>query len=225
MAAALLQRNEKRKAQFLREAAAAWERDGRLDRSAELYLAAGDQESAARAINSLSWLDNPAVSIRLARVIGSLERDVIMRYPQIWGIAIAYSRFSIDPVTAISEARLLLQRAGDDLPLDKRVHVVRPLAGYLSRLGLHEEGYTLISNFEKAVDVPQIPRSINEAGILYIRMMIAARLGKIEESRALAERSWPFAMRHDSMAALFLIEQAAEVLRALGDREHERKAL
>ena len=90
---------------------------------------------------------------------------------------------------------------------------------------MHEEGYRLICEFERSVGVPHIPRSMNEAAILYIRMMIAARLGHIDESLALAGRSRPFAMRHDGMASSFLIEQAAEALRVLGERDRERRML
>lgn len=222
--AALVQRCSERRQSTLISLAQRHENAQSFIRAAELYLAAGEQERAAQSLDAVSWLDRPADSMHLARIIGSLDRDVLLRFPQLWGVTIAYSRFAVDPWTAVAEARSILQRLGT-LPADRLVHVVRPLAGYLSRLGMQEEGYRLICDFERAMRIPQLPRSINEAAVLYIRMMIAARLGKLNEALELAERVRPFILTHAAAASLFLIEHAAETLRPLGRRAEERLML
>ena len=224
ISAALIKRCEGQRDTMVRSLAKQFESSQQYIRAAELYIAARDQDAAARNIEAVSWLDAPVPAVNIARIVAKLDRDVITRYPQLWGVAIAFSRFSIDPVVAVDEARVLLQRLAD-VPGDRRMHVIRPLAGYLSRLGMHQEGYRLICDLEREIGVPEMPRSINEAAVLYIRMMIAARLGKTNEAFSLADRVRSFALRHDGMASLYLVEFAAETLRVLGRHDEERRAL
>ncbi len=223
--AMLRERFSSRRAGLLANLARRHEDERTVVRAAELHLANGDQESAARNLDAIPWLEQPAPSLRIARIIGSLDRSVLMKFPQLWGISVAYSRFSIDPMTAVGEAREILAKLGESSPPSERMHVIRPLAGYLSRLGMHDEAYRMICELEHALEVPRTPQSVNEAAVLYIRMMIAGRLGRLNESLELAERARLLLLRHDGTAAIYLTEQASEVMRPLGRREQERAML
>lgn len=224
VATALRRKNEARGIALLQRAAAATFDDGNAQRAAELYLAAGDRLSAARSLDSLTMLEMQA-SVELAHLIAGLDRETIMQFPQLWGFRIGLSRFAVDPVAAVGEAKTILARLSGVESLAKRGGVIRPLASYLSRLGMHDEGYRLIRDLERESAIPTAPRTMDEAAVLYIRMMIEGRLGLLRASEETGARAWPIAGQVVVTATLWLIEQAAEVYRASGRRGDERRAL
>lgn len=223
--ATLWQQYQARRPRLLRKAAREHAVGLSFVRAAELQLALGDQEAAACSLDRAPWLETPTPATPVARIVASLDRSVMLRHPKVWSIAIAFSRFSVDPVSAVGEARLLLQRLDGSSTLEERMCVVRPLAGYLSRLGMHEEGYRLICELERDLAIPPAPRTVGEAATLYIRMMIAGRMGRTHEALDLSDRVRLFALDHDGMAPLYLTELASETLRAAGRRDEERSCL
>jgi len=223
--ATILVRYADRRSEVLRGLAAAAQLAGNEFRAAELHLLMGDVETAASILDGTAWIERPSPSRDAVRLLGAFDRSVLRRYPRLWALTVLYGRFSLDPHLAVGEAQALLHGMTPQTPLAVRGAVVRPLAGFLSRLGMHDLGYRLIRGFEEETNIPPVPESFDQAAAIYIRTMIAGRLGRLSEFQEQFARAWPYASKSDTMSTLVLTERAAEVERPLGQRESERTTL
>ena len=158
-------------------------------------MARGDQQSAARALGSVEVVSQPAPSMRYARVLSSLDRSLVVRYPRLWGVTALMRIFCVDSTVLLDESETVWRTlAPDTTPLERYyVFVFRILL--MSYLGLFDQALAEVAKFSQTVAFADPPEDdVGRASALSARLVACATRqfrfgGARPQRRATADRS------------------------------------
>lgn len=221
----LLGRAAERRDALLAHVAAAHEARGDYQRAAELHLARGDQQSAARALGSLEVVAQPAPTMRYARVLSSLDRSLVVRYPRLWGVTALMRIFSVDCVALLDESETVWRTLSPDaLPIERYyVFVFRILL--MSYLGLFDEALGEIAKFGATVAFADPPKTVLDGHILYLRGLLRARRGNFDLGERDLNAALPLIDRMHVVASGTYLALGADIARVRGEWSLERQFL
>jgi DNA-binding SARP family transcriptional activator len=225
LASLLLGRAAERRDVLLAHAAAAHEARADYQRAAELYLARGDQHAAARALGSLEVLAQPAPSMRYARVLSSLDRSLVVRYPRLWGVTALMRIFCIDSAALLDESETVWRTLSPDAsPLERYyVFVFRILL--MSYLGLFDKALAEIAKFGATVSFADPPKTMLDGHLLYLRGLLRARRGNFDSGERDLNAALPLIDRMHVAASGTYLALGADVARVRGEWSLERQFL
>ena len=158
VASTLTERHPDRVAALLGPAAATYETAGEFQRAAEIHLAQGDQSAAARALEHLEVIEDAAPPLAYARVLASLDRAIVMRYPRLWAVTAMLRTFSVDSRAMLEEAEAIWQRLPPDATPIERIYLYVFRVLFMSYLGEFERALALVDDFRAQIAAPDVPR-------------------------------------------------------------------
>jgi DNA-binding SARP family transcriptional activator/tetratricopeptide (TPR) repeat protein len=222
VAATVRRRNPDACAAILRSAAAGNLQNGRSSRAALLFLAIGDVEAAAAAIESegVLYLFNPSPAY--ARVVQALDTATLIRHPSLWAASTPCRVPRLDKQQWLDEAALVWNGLSPDVPDLVRLAVAAAYANALANVGRYPEAAAAL---DLALDMLSSPLSDPERFIEgMLRAAIHARQGRYGEASLVWERIRPYCTSQSSMA-LLLSEVDVRIARVRSDRALERGVL
>ena len=225
VASTLLERYPARVDALLAPAAAAYFTAGEYQRAAEIQLARGDQHAAADALEHIEVIEDEGPSIAYARVLASLDRAVVVRYPRVWSVTALLRTFVVDSRVLLAEVEEVWSRLpADTLPIVRiYLYVFRVLM--MSYVGDFDGALALVEEFRAQIAAPEIPETRMHASLLYLRSLMTARLGRLNEAERDLEACWPFLSEMHVMASGTLLTLGADIARVRGDRAGERERI
>jgi DNA-binding SARP family transcriptional activator len=225
VASTLLERYPARVEAMLAPAAAAYQTAGEYQRAAEIQLARGDQVAAADALEHIEVIEDEAPPIAYARVLASLDRSVVMRYPRLWSVTALLRTFAVDARVLQAEVEEIWSRLPPDAPPIVRIYLYVFRVIMLSYIGEFESALVLVDEFRAQIAVPDVPTTRMHAWLLYLRSLMTARLGRLKEAERDLEACWPFVNTMHVMASGTLLTLGADIARVRGDRAGERERI
>ncbi|GAC1416976.1 MAG: hypothetical protein NVSMB5_07360 [Candidatus Velthaea sp.] len=193
-------------------------------RAAELHLARPDPEAAAQALECVPVGEDRAPSMRYSRMVASLDRSIVRRYPTLWSCSALLQMFSADSAQLLEETGTLWATLTPQTPLNKRYYVLATRILLLTYLGMFDEALALLEAVAPRSAVPDQPVAREHGYALYLRATIVARLGWLDEAERDIEIGWPLIEPMDAMASAALMIRA-EIERARGNTAKERAFL
>ncbi|MBV9408903.1 MAG: hypothetical protein JO164_08755 [Candidatus Eremiobacteraeota bacterium] len=221
----LLERHPTRIETLLAPAAAAYATAGEYQRAAEIQLARGDHTAAAEALEHIEVIEEDVPPLDYARVLASLDRAVVLRYPKLWSVTALARTFTVDSRLLHEEVELVWSRLPADAPPMTRIYLYVFRVLMLSYIGEYEPALALVEDFRAQIAAPQAPTTAMHAYLLYLRSLMTARLGRTKEAERDLEAAWPFINQMHIMAGGTLVTLGADVARVRGDRSTERERL
>jgi DNA-binding SARP family transcriptional activator len=223
LAAALSERHPARVAQLLARSTAAYETAGEWQRVAEIRLAAGDQDAAAAALERIDAGDDATPPTPVARLLASLDGDVVRRHPRLWSTTALLRTFTVDSRSLLDEADDVGTRvpAGPGGELRAYVSVFRALV--LTYAGEFAAALELVAGLTEAIAAPQLPQTRLQGWLLYLRALAGAPLGNTRAAERDLEAARQFIELTPLAAGGALLVQGAEIARVRGDRGAERE--
>ncbi len=225
VASTLTERHPERIVALLGPAAATYETAGEFQRAAEIHLAQGDQRAAAKALEHLEVIEDAAPPLAYARVLASLDRAVVMRYPRLWAVTAMLRTFSVDSRAMLEEAEAIWQRLPPDATPIERIYLYIFRVLFMSYLGEFERALALVDDFRAQIAVPDVPTTRMHAWLLYLRSLMTARMGRLDEAERDLEAAWPFVNATHVMGSGTLVTLGADIERVRGNRIAEREKL
>jgi DNA-binding SARP family transcriptional activator len=225
LATTLLERYPARVDALLAPVAAAYGTAGEYQRAAEIHLARGDQHAAAAALEHVEVIEDAAPELAYSRVLASLDRAVVLRFPRLWATTALLRTFAVDSRSLLAEADGIWTRLPPDAPPMVRIYLYVFRVLMMSYVGEFERALALVDDFRTQIAAPEIPTTRMHAWLLYLRSLMTARLGRLREAERDFEAAWPFVNAMHVMASGTLITLAADVARVRGDRSGEREKI
>lgn len=225
VASTLLERHPARVDALLAPAAAAYETAGEYQRAAEIHLARHKQLAAAEALDHVEVIEDAAPELAYSRVLASLDRAVVLRYPRLWAVTALLRTFAVDSRSLLEEADGIWARLPPDAPPIVRIYLYVFRVLMMSYVGEFERALALVDDFRAQIAAPEVPTTRMHAWLLYMRSQMTARLGRIREAERDFEAAWPFINTMHVMASGTLVTLGADVARVRGDRIGEREKL
>ncbi|GAC1575044.1 MAG: hypothetical protein NVS3B7_07330 [Candidatus Elarobacter sp.] len=224
VASTLLERHPARVEALLAPAASTYETAGEFQRAAEIQLARGDQAAAAEALENVEVIEDEVPPIAYTRVLASLDRAVVMRYPRLWSVGALTRTFTVDSRSLLEEAESIWSKLSADAPPIVRIYLYVFRVILMSYVGDFELALALVDDFRAQIAAPAVPVTRMHAWLLYLRSLMTARLGRIEEAERDIEAAGPFVSTMHVRAAGARLTRGADIARVRGDRasEHEQ---
>lgn len=194
-------------------------------RAAELHLARPDAEAAAQALESVPVGEDRAPSMRYSRMVASLDRSIVRRYPTLWSCSALLQMFSADSRQLLEETGTLWAALPPETPLHKRYYVLATRILLLTYLGMFDEALALLEAVAPRAAIPDPPAAREHGYALYLHATIIARLGRLDEAERDLDLGWPLIEPMDVMASAALMIRGAEIERARGNIARERQLL
>lgn len=204
IAAHVLEHQEGQRNAALRRVAGAAEQARSFERAAELWLAAGDQVLAARALARHDILGDAAPSATYRGVLSRIDTALVQRHPSLWGVSALARIYCVNAQELLDEADALARTIGPEAsPADQYfIFVFRTLL--MAYLGRAREALPGAEVF--------LPQS------LYLRGFLHARLGQLGAGEDDLNRALSLAGDVDVVAAAILLSLATDIARARGER-------
>ncbi len=225
MRAMLVENQLARRDALLARAADAFDAAGGHLRAAELHLARSDHEAAARSLELVPVGDYRAPEMRYSRMVSSLDRSIVRRYPTLWCCSALLQTFSIESEQLLEETVQLWASLPPDTPLHTRYYVLATHALLLTYLGRFDEALATIDAAAPRDAIPEVPTLREHGYVVYLRGTILGRMGRIEEAERELRAGWPLVESMDAMASAALVIAATEIESVRGNVERERELL
>ncbi len=225
LATLLLEHHRERRDALLQSVAAYHESNGRFPRAAELHLARGDKEAAARALGQHEAVRDPAPSMSYALVLSQLDQRLVQRYPRLWGVTALLRMFCVGAERLLDEATAIWRMLSPDVSLVERYYIVVFRVLFMIHLGLMEEALALAEAFAEQADDVENPHAFRDGFIPFLRALPSARMGRLNEAERDLTRALPFVSHLDVTAAGSLAALGADIARVRGERAVERRFL
>jgi DNA-binding SARP family transcriptional activator len=208
-------------------AATAAEFEGRHDylRSSELHLARGAQVEAARVLEIVLVTDDHTPSMRYARLLASLDRELVRNYPTLWSCGAVLQMFSTNSEKLLAENTQLFGRMTSDLPAQRRYFIVVTRVLLLTYLGKFEAALAIVESFAPRAKVADIPEDTVRGYALYLHGLVAARMGRLDSAERDLVAAYPLVKSMDILGSAVLMILGADIERPRGNREKERQLL
>ena len=217
LASLLVEHRQDERNGVLLRTAAAHEELKNYQRAAELHLARDDRAGAARALGQHEVIRDHTPSMAYARVLSSLDRSLVQRYPRLWAVTAILRMFCADTEELLDEAESLWRTLAPDCSLIERSYILVFRVLFMSYIGLLEEAVETLERFSAENGVPDEPTNPMQGFLSYLLGVLRARLGHV----ARAERDLTMALPHvasmDIMASGTLLALGADVARVRGE--------
>ncbi|HTU70755.1 MAG TPA: BTAD domain-containing putative transcriptional regulator [Candidatus Baltobacteraceae bacterium] len=225
LAALLLERGDERRHALLRTLAGEYERRGDHQRAAELHLARGDQQAAAHALAAYEVARDPAPSMRYARVLSGLDRNLVARYPRLWGVTALMRMFCVDSSALLDEAETVWRTLSPDTSAMERYYVFAFRIVLMSYIGRIDEALLAIDEFGVHTGFTDPPKSTLDAQVLYLRGLLRARRGNFDLAERDLNAALPLVDVMDVTASGTYLALGADIARVRGEWSLERQFL
>ncbi len=170
-------------------------------------------------------IEDAAPPLAYARVLASLDRAIVMRYPRLWAVTAMLRTFSVDSRAMLEEAEAIWQRLPPDASPIERIYLYVFRVLFMSYLGEFERALALVDDFRAQIAAPDVPKTRMHAWLLYLRSLMTARMGRLSEAERDLEAAWPFVNAMHVMGSGTLVTLGADVERVRGNRVSEREKL
>lgn len=212
---------QERREMLIARVARAHEERGNLQRAAELYVACGDRESAARALGAIPIELEPRDATRYLRVLAELDPAVVARYPRLWSASAAARFYRVEGNALLDESEAVWRTMPPDVPPAERWHLLGTRAVLLSLYGRFEEALAQIDEFSRAIGFNGTAREPLEGNLLYLRGLLLARRGDVEMAERDLKAALAAAQRRLILGNVYTA-LGAEVARTRGEWAVER---
>ena len=217
LASLLVEHRADERNDVLLRTAQAHEETKNFQRAAELHLARSDPAAAAHALGQHEVIRDHTPSMAYARVLSSLDRSLVQRYPRLWAVTALLRVFCVDTEELLDEAESLWRTLAPDCSTVERSYILVFRVLFMSYIGLLEEAVETLERFNAEQNTPEEPTNPLQGFLSYLLGVLRARLGHI----ARAERDLTMALPHlagmDIMASGTLLALGAEVARVRGE--------
>ncbi len=217
LASLLTEYREQARDELLDRAARAHANARRFQRAAELHLARGDQGAAAHALGQHEVIRDHAPSMGYARVLASLDRSLLHRYPRLWGVTALMRMFCIDTEELLDEAESIWRTLAPDVTPLERYYVLVFRILFMSYIGLLEEAEELLARFATENGVGEEPGSFFEGYVFYLRGLMRARSGRLTQAEHDLTLALPLVGSMDVMSSGTLLALGADIARVRGE--------
>jgi len=225
LGALLLEQAQERRDALLAHVAQAHETRGDYQRAAELHIARGDQHSAARALGLHEVVREPAPSMRYARVLSSLDRAIVARYPRLWGVTALMRIFSVDSSSLLDEAEAVWRTLPPDATPMERYYVFVFRILLMSYVGKFDEALAAIGEFASQIGFSDPPKTILDGHVLYLRGILRARRGNFDLGESDLNAALPLIDQMHVVASGTYLALGADIARVRGEWSLERQFL
>ncbi|MHB8146469.1 MAG: hypothetical protein ACYDGM_04295, partial [Vulcanimicrobiaceae bacterium] len=225
LASLLLEHQEERRSALLHRVAAYHESAKRFVRAAELYLTRGDDIAAARALGQHEVVRDPSPSMPYATLLSQLDRELVQRYPRLWGITALLRTFCADTESLLDEANAIWRTLAPEVGPPERYYVFAFRIVFMSHLGLLDEALELVEAFGREAREAKSRPALIDGYIPYLRALLLARMGQLKEAETTLTRALPMVEHLDVMASGTLLALGADIARVRGERAIERSFL
>lgn len=213
----LLEHHEERRSEVLKRTAEILTQDKRYQRAAELHLAHGDQAAAAKALGQHEVIRDHAPSMQYARILSSLDRTLVQRYPRLWAVTALLRMFCIDTEELLDEAESLWRTLAPDVSPLERYYILAFRILFMSYIGLLEEAEEMLRQFAAENGVGDEPKNYFEGYLFYLLGLMRARSGNVDRAERDLTMALPLVGGMDIMASGTLLALGADIARVRGE--------
>lgn len=217
LASLLLEHHEDRRGEVLARTADVHANEKRFQRAAELHLARGDQAAAAHALGQHEVIRDHAPSMEYARILASLDRTLVQRYPRLWAVTAMLRMFCIDTEELLDEAESLWRTVAPHVTPLERYYILAFRVLLMSYIGLLDEALEILERFAGENGLGDEPKNYFEGYVFYLLGLLRARQGHINRAERDLTIALPLVGTMDIMAAGTLRALGADVARIRGE--------
>ncbi len=219
----LLEHHEERRNEVLARTAQTLAADKQYQRAAELHLARGDQAAAAHALGQHEVIRDHAPSMQYARILSSLDRTLVQRYPRLWAVTALLRMFCIDTEELLDEAESLWRTLSPDVTPLERYYILVFRILFMSYIGLLEEAEEMLERFAAENGVGEEPKNYFEGYLFYLLGIMRARIGEVDRAERDLTIALPLVGGMDIMASGTLLALGADIARVRGEHTVARQ--
>ncbi len=155
-------------------------------RAAQVAMAAGNEDDAARALDRIDvWERLP--EREFAQTLAKIDSTIVAEYPKLWFFWAERRKYSVDPGTALAETRVMWQRLPPGVAHSTRAAIFDKLVNRMLRLGFIDAAIELVDEQNEQFGARELPQSVEAADVVLMRSIIAARFGRFAERARLIE--------------------------------------
>lgn len=213
----LIEHREEQRAELLVRTAKALEESREFQRAAELHLARGDQRAAAEALGQHDVISDHAPSMEYARLLASIDRSLVQRYPRLWGVTTLLRMFCVDTEDLLDEAESLWRTMAPDASAMERYYILVFRVLFMSYIGLLKEAEEILEKFAAQSGIGEEPRNAFEGYVFYLFGLMRARIGRIDQAERNLQLALPLVEGMDIMASGTLLALGADIARVRGE--------
>lgn len=213
----LLEHHEERRREVLARTAEAHAQEKRWQRAAELHLARGDQPAAAYALGQHEVIRDHAPSMQYARILSSLDRSLVQKYPRLWAVTALLRMFCIDTEELLDEAESLWRTLSPDVTPLERYYILVFRILFMSYIGLLEEAEEMLERFAAENGVADEPKNYFEGYLFYLLGLMRARIGDVDRAERELTMALPLVGGMDIMASGTLLALGSDIARVRGE--------
>ncbi|HEV3154893.1 MAG TPA: BTAD domain-containing putative transcriptional regulator [Candidatus Baltobacteraceae bacterium] len=217
LASQLLEHRNDTRDRLLARTAAAHAAAERFERAAELQLARGDAAAAARMLAQHEVVLDHAPSMTYARILASLERGVIQRYPRLWAVTALLRMFCVDTEDLLDEAESMWRMLARDVSPMERSYILVFRVLFMSYMGLAQEAGELLAQFGAEIGIGEEPTNSLEGYIFYLMGVLLARTGRVAQAERRLMPAIPFVSEMDVAACSIMTTLGADIARVRGE--------
>jgi DNA-binding SARP family transcriptional activator len=218
----LLEHREEKRAALLAALGQTYEQSHQFVRAAELHLARGDRAGAAASLGRHEVLADPTPSMEYARVLASLDASLVRRYPRLWGVTALLRMFCAGSEQMLDDAQSLWRTLPPETTTTERYYIFVFRVLCMSYLGMLYEALEMVNAFAKEHAIGDVPHSVFDAQVLYLRGLLLARRGDLGDAEQYLTAVLPLVASMDVMSSGTLLALGADIARVRGQRALER---
>ncbi len=217
LASLLLEHHEEKRSEVLQRAAQSHAQEKRYQRAAELHLARGDQGAAAFALGQHEVIRDHAPSMQYARILSSLDRSLVQRYPRLWAVTALLRVFCVDTEELLDEAESLWRTLSPDVTQFERYYILVFRVLFMSFIGLLDEAKDMIERFAAENGIGEEPQNYFEGYLFYLVGLMRARTGELDRAERDLTMALPLVGGMDIMASGTLLALGSDIARVRGE--------
>lgn len=217
LASLLVEHREEQRNELLMRTAAIHEQAKHFQRAAELHLARGDAPAAAQALGKHEVIRDHTPSMEYARVLSSLDRGLVQRYPRLWAVTALLRMFCVDTEDLLDEAESIWRTLSPDVTTMERYYILVFRILFMSYIGLLDEATEMLERFAAENGVGEEPKNDVEGYLFYLLGLMRARIGHIGRAERDLTMALPLVRGMDIMASGTLISLGADIARVRGE--------
>ena len=219
----LLENAHERRVSLLQEMAGAYEGQHQFVRAAQLYQACGDQRKAAQALARYEPFNDHVMPMPYATILSTLDREVVLRYPRLWGMTAMLRTFYVDYDDLLDEAESVWRTLSPDTSKSQRSYVFLCRMIFMGHVGRYEEALVMLNDFMRSMEIPVRPATPFDSYVYYVRATLLARMGRFTDAERELTMALPLIDSADVAAAASFALLGGDVARPRGERAVERQ--
>jgi len=217
LAATIVARHAQRCRELARTAADGLMARNAILRAAKVYLALGDRDRAAHAIEraELAHLSTP--SIEYADVMAELDEATLAAHPRLWAAAMTWRAGSIEPHERIRQCESIWRSLAAEATPTLRGSVAGAYFGALTNVGRFSDAERLVDEYEQSL---QADDESGRSVVTFLRTDLDVKFrGCYTNVDSTAARFFAMLTASDATHALFLSQCVGNACAARGERD------